>query len=498
VSEPASAPATVALLPYQQRWVADTSPLKVVEKSRRTGLTWAEAADNVLTAARAGRAGGMNVYYIAYNQDMTIEYIQACAMWARVFNQAATELQEAFWEGEDEADKHIKTYTIRFPDSGFRIVALSSRPSNLHGRQGLIVIDEAAFHDHLQELLKAALAMLIWGGKVHVISTHNGVDNPFNELVSDIRAGRRKGSIHRITFAEALDDGLYRRVCVRQGIAWSKAAQKAWAADVYAFYGEGAAEELDCVPANSGGAWLSRALVESRMSAETAVLRWACQEGFELLADHLRAAECRDWLEETVAPCLAKLPKTAISFHGEDFGRSGDLSVHVPLIQTQNLTRKVPFIIELRNVPFRQQEQITFYLLDRLPRLLGAAFDARGNGQYLAEVAMQRYGPTRIQQIMLSEGWYREHLPPLKAALEDGTLQDIPRDADVLADLRALQVIKGVPRLPDVRSKGADAGKRHGDAAIALAFYASRELNKGPVRVHTRGARASAGLLKGY
>lgn len=30
---------------------ADTSPLKVIEKSRRTGITWAEASDNVLTAA---------------------------------------------------------------------------------------------------------------------------------------------------------------------------------------------------------------------------------------------------------------------------------------------------------------------------------------------------------------------------------------------------------------------------------------------------------------
>jgi len=490
----------VALLPYQQRWVADKSPLKVVEKSRRTGLTWAEAADNVLTAASSAASGGQNVYYIAYNQDMTIEYIQACAMWARVFNSAATELQEAFWEGEDEADRHIKTYTIRFPDSGFRIVALSSRPSNLRGRQGLIVIDEAAFHDQLQELLKAALAMLIWGGRVHVISTHNGVDNPFNELVTDIRAGRRKGAVHRVTFAEALADGLYQRVCVRQGKPWTKAAQKAWAADVYAFYGEGAAEELDCIPANSGGAWLSRALIESRMSENTPVLRWACKEGFELLADQIRAAECRDWLDATVAPVLAALPKNALSFHGEDFGRSGDLSVHVPLVQTQSLACRVPFIIELRNVPFRQQEQITFYLLDRLPRLLGAAFDARGNGQYLAEVAMQRYGPTRIEQVMLSEGWYREHLPAMKAALEDGTLDALPRDADVLADLRSLQVIRGVPRLPDTRAKGQDAGKRHGDAAIALAlaFYASRELNKGPVRVRTRGARASAGLLKGY
>jgi len=33
------------LLPYQQAWIADKSQLKVAEKSRRIGLTWAEAAD---------------------------------------------------------------------------------------------------------------------------------------------------------------------------------------------------------------------------------------------------------------------------------------------------------------------------------------------------------------------------------------------------------------------------------------------------------------------
>ena len=495
----ATAEAPAVLMGYQQRWVADKSPLKVIEKSRRTGLTWGEAADDVLTAASNRSAGGQNVYYIAYNQDMTIEYIQACAMWARAFNHAASEIEEGFWE-DDDADKNIKTFTIRFPASGFRIVALTSRPSNLRGRQGTIVIDEAAFHDQLDELLKAALAMLIWGGRVRVISTHNGVENPFNELVEDIRAGKRKGTVHRVTFQEAVADGLYRRVCLRLGKEWTAAEEAAWMADVYAFYGDGAEEELDCVPANSGGAWLSRALIESRMSADTPVLRWECKAGFELLPDHIRAAECRDWLEAHLAPLLAILPADAISFNGEDFGRTGDLTVHVPLIQTQNLVRRVPFLVELRNVPFRQQEQIAFYLMDRLPRFTGGAFDARGNGQFLAEVAMQRYGASRIQQVMLSEGWYREHMPPVKAALEDGTLDGLPRDADVLADLRAVQVIKGVPRIPETRTTGEDKGKRHGDAAVAvaLAYFASREINKGPVTVKSRRRRTGARITQGY
>ena len=495
----ALAPIPAVLMAYQQRWVADTAPLKVMEKSRRTGITWGEAADNVLTAAASRTAGGQNVYYIAYNQDMTIEYIQACAMWAKAFNHAATEIEEGFWDG-DEEDKHIKTFTIRFPASGFRIVALTSRPSNLRGRQGTIVIDEAAFHPDLFELLKAALAMLIWGGRVHVISTHNGVENPFNELVEDIRAGRRKGAVHRVTFQEAVADGLYRRVCLRLGKEWTAEEEAAWMADVYAFYGAGAEEELDCVPANSGGAWLSRALIESRMSADTPVLRWECKPGFELLADHIRAADCRDWLDAQMAPLLQMLPTDAISFDGEDFGRSGDLTVHVPLLQHQNLVRRVPFTVELRNVPFRQQEQVCFYLLDRLPRFMGGAFDARGNGQFLAEVAMQRYGASRIQQVMLSESWYREHMPPVKAALEDGTLDGLPRDADVLADLRTVQVIKGVPRIPDTRTTGEDKGKRHGDAAVAvaLAYFASREINTGPVTVRSKGRRKSLSMTKGY
>jgi phage FluMu gp28-like protein len=497
----ASSAVPAVLMAYQQRWVADPSPLKVMEKSRRTGLTWGEAADNVLTAASERSANGQNVYYIAYNQDMTIEYIQACAMWARAFNYAAGEIEDGFWDGDDEADRNIKTYTIKFPASGFRIVALSSRPSNLRGRQGTIVIDEAAFHDQLAELLKAALAMIIWGGRVRVISTHNGADNAFNELVTDIRAGKRQGTVHRITFREAIADGLYRRVCLRLGKEWSAVDEAQWMAGVYALYGDGAEEELDCIPANSGGAWLSRALIELRMSADTPVLRWECKPGFEVLPDHIRKAEANDWLEAQMRPLLEALPTNVISFDGEDFGRSGDLSVHIPLLQHQNLVRRVPFAVELRNVPFRQQEQIAFYLIDRLPRFMGGAFDARGNGQFLAEVAMQRYGASRIQQVMLSEGWYREHMPPVKAALEDGTLDGLPKDADILADLRAVQMVRGVPRIPDTRSTGSDAGKRHGDAAVAvaLAYFASREINQGPVTVASRPRRSSLAFsLQGY
>ena len=43
--------ANEVLLPYQKYWIEDKSQLKIAEKSRRTGITWAEAADAALTTS---------------------------------------------------------------------------------------------------------------------------------------------------------------------------------------------------------------------------------------------------------------------------------------------------------------------------------------------------------------------------------------------------------------------------------------------------------------
>ncbi len=473
----ANAAAPPVLLPYQQRWIADKRPLKIAEKSRRTGLTWAEAADDTIAAASARDAGGQNVYYIAYNQDMTIEYIQACAMWARAFDYAAGEIEEGIWDDEADRDKDIKTFTIRFPSS-FRIVALSSRPTNLRGKQGIVVIDEAAFHDKLDELLKAALALLIWGGSVRVISTHNGIDNPFNQLIDDSRAGKRgkKASVHRIEFRPAVAEGLYKRVCARMGRSWSKRDEAIWVNEVYELYGDAAAEELDVIPSSGEGAFLSSILIESRMH-DAPVLRWSCSNEFAPLDDHARWQACQDWIEENLVPVIAALNPNLTHHYGMDFGRSVDLSVIAPLAIEPNLTRRCPFLIELRNVPFKQQEQILFHVVDRLPRFGKGANDARGNGQQLAESAWQKYGKARVEPIMLSEEWYRQNMPPFQAAFQDAAIL-VPRHVDVRDDLRAFKLIKGVARIPETyKGKGSDGKPRHADAGIALvlAYYASQQ-----------------------
>ena len=453
------------LLPYQIRWIEDDSPLKIAEKSRRVGWTWGEAADDVLIAAR--EEYNSNVFYIGPTQDMALEFIEACAMWARAYDYAASEIEEGIFV---DGDNEIKTYKIDFPATGMRIVALSSRPTNLRGKQGVIVIDEAAFHNDLDALLKAAMAMLLWGDKVRIISTHDGQDNAFNELIQEVRAGKRKGVVHRITFREAVEQGLYLRVCLRRGIAWTAEGEAAWVADAYAFYGDDAAEELDVVPSQSGGAYLTMGLIEARMNPDTPLVRGKWKSEFAYLPDWERQAEVAEWCEEHLKPILDGLNKDMAHGLGEDFARLGDLTVLDIMEEGRDLITRVRGQIELSNCPFTQQEQIVFYILSRLPRFRSAAFDARGNGQYLAERAAQKFGQARIEQVMLSNAFYLENMPRFKAALQDGTLDDIPKDNQVRDDLRALQLIDGIPKLGKSKTQTGEGEKlqRHGDSAISL------------------------------
>ncbi|MDO6526956.1 terminase family protein [Motilimonas sp. 1_MG-2023] len=455
------------LLGYQKRWIADESPLKIAEKSRRTGITWAEAADACLTAATAKAHGGTHHFYVGSNKEMAREFIDAVAMWAKVFDKAAGDICE---EVLNDEDKDILTFVVYF-ESGFKVQALSSNPSNLRGMQGNVTIDEAAFHERLAEVLKAALALTMWGAKVRLISTHNGVDNQFNQLIQDSRAGKKAYSVHTITLDDACADGLYQRICQIRGIEWSQQAQDAWIAGLLnaTHTKDDALEEYYCVPKHGGGAYLQRSYIERAMTAGLPILRYeACAE-FINWSQPRRELEINDWCERILAPELAVLDPSLNHAFGEDFARKGDLTIFVPLEIKRDLTKRTPFLIELRNLTYDQQKQVLFYLLARLPRLQGMAFDATGNGGYLAESAALKYGTEMVDCIMLNDPWYREWMPKLKAEFEDGTLS-IPKHQDILDDLRHIQVIGGVPKIDKGKGKGQDGKQRHGDAAVGLAM----------------------------
>lgn len=213
----------------------------MAEKSRRIGLSWADAADSALCAASSN---GSDTWYLGYNREMSEQYVIDVAFWAKAYGLAAAQVEEFVLEDEDN---DILAFRVRFA-SGHKVTALSSRPSNLRAKKGRIRIDEAAFHDDLSGLLKAAIAILMWGGSVAVWSTHNGIDNDFNCLIKQIKSGELDYSLHRTTLDDALSDGLYKRICMVEGSQWTIEKEFNWRTQLYKDYGIAASEELDCLP----------------------------------------------------------------------------------------------------------------------------------------------------------------------------------------------------------------------------------------------------------
>jgi phage FluMu gp28-like protein len=471
------------LLPYQARTVSlldGVCPVLFVEKSRRIGLTWGLAAYAALRAGRQKVAGGMDVMYISYSREMTREFIDACAMWARAFDVAAGEVEETLFD-QDDADKAINAFRIKFA-SGFEIMALSSAPRSLRGKQGVIIIDEAAFVDSLKELLKAALAFLMWGGQVVVCSTHDGFDNEFNVQIQDILAGRSKFAHLRIDFDQALREGLYQRIALVTRKTWSAAGEAAWRQDIIDFYGDGADEELFCIPSLSSGSWLPAPLIEARMTVEVPVLRLELPGDYMFRSQLDQAVLMAPFLEALQAQ-LKALDLGAQYAFGFDFARVSDLTAGSLLAIEQRLKRREALAFELRNVPGAEQKLITQMILKHVRhRLVGAAFDATGMGWTVAEDMGREFGLREdpegsglVMAVKFTEEWYRLHMPPLKVAFEDDMVAIIA-DVDHLSDLRAVKLVRGIARVPPLR-EGASGLKRHGDYAIALALahWASRQ-----------------------
>lgn len=469
------------LMKHQRAWLEDTSDLKIAEKGRRAGITFAEALDDTLIAAAARSAGGDNVFYIGDTKDKGREFIGYVAHFARVVAKELVEVEEFLFEDErdDGGSKFISAYRVKFA-SGFRVEALSSRPENIRGLQGVVVIDEAAFHKDVRAVIDAVNALLIWGGKIRIISSHNGFLNPFNELIGEAKkADPPTWRVHFIPFQLAVDNGLYRRVCLMRGWTFSEEAERAWEAKIRGAYGSRVAkmrQELDAIPADAEGAALSRVVIEQVINRAVPVIRYQLPNSFNGAPQALQKAMVAEWCQTHLGPHLAALDKRRRHDFGFDFARTGDASGMVIRELGQDLVRRDKLIIELRNVPFEMQRDILFFVGDRLPRFGHGALDATGNGAYLAEKAVHKWG-ARISAIKLSQEWYRQNGPPYIEAFGDRTVL-IAGDDDVIRDHQALQYVGGVVKVPDdFRYKGSDGLDRHGDTGIAgmLAWYASRQ-----------------------
>lgn len=242
------------LLPYQRRWYTDDSPIKVIVKSRRIGISWTSACRAVDDAS----TNASDTYYISYSEDQAVTFVRDVATWASHWALAFLESTTLIDDIDDNGEsRKMKAYQVEFAN-GRRVLALSGRPRSLRGKPGNIIIDEFAFCDSPAELLKAAIAAKIWGGRISIISTHDGAENPFNKLVEGIESGAIPYSLHKVNLDDAIADGLYSRIAEVTGQPDTAEACDRWRAELIAEYGADADEELFAIPKRDSAAFFVR------------------------------------------------------------------------------------------------------------------------------------------------------------------------------------------------------------------------------------------------
>lgn len=436
-------------LPYQQRWLSDEGRLKIVEKSRRIGMTYVQAYEDVKDAARAKNP--VDVWFSSADESAAREYILYCQHWAKIARIAG----DCFAETIIDKETDIKTFSIRFA-TGKRINALSSNPKSFRSKGGKVVLDEFAFHENQEAMWKAALPVITWGYPVRILSTYNGKSNRYYRQVEEARRSD-KWSLHSTTIAQAVDEGLADRI---MGRTLTPAERTQWVEDLRATVGDEETwqQEYLCNPVDEA----------------TAYLTWDLIQG----AEHPQAG-VPEFYEPSKNRC----------YLGLDIARRRDLSVFwmAEMVGDVLWTREV---VALKGASFAAQEAEFSRLMDRY-RVARACIDQTGMGEQFAERAIRRYG-SRVEGVLFTSGSKADLAMGLRARTEDRTLR-IPPDKAVRESLHSVR--KVVTAAGNIRFDADRNEVGHGDYFWAAALAVHGVAGRVPIEYRGTGRRSLAGEL---
>lgn len=177
------------LLPYQQRWVNDTSPIKVWLASRQIGKSFTLAMEAIVEALKSK----CNNMILSSSERQSKEVMQKVYSHLRFLKVRSEEIIKSERETKEE---------VQLPN-GSRIISLPANPDTSRGFSGNVFLDEFAFHKDSREIWKAMYPTITRGYKIRVSSTPNGKSNMFYDLWQHSDASKHMTSIY-----DAVRDGL--------------------------------------------------------------------------------------------------------------------------------------------------------------------------------------------------------------------------------------------------------------------------------------------------
>ncbi len=450
-------------LSYQQRWIKDPSPIKLMEKSRQVGISWATAYAAVRRSARKGQQ--RDTWVSSRDAAQARLFLQDCRAFAEAIDLASACIEAPILEAGRR-----NTLQLSFAN-GVSIHSLTSNPDAQAGKRGTRVLDEFALHRDPRQLYTIAFPGLTWGGQLEIISTHRGSQNFFNELVNEARHGDNpKGiSLHRVTLEDALNQGFLH--CLKSKLPLHDPRQQMDEADYFNFVRQSCADEESfrqeycCEPADDSSAFLPWDLIAAAEYHE--------HEPWEIdLHTHLLLPSDASHSASSPQRQSTFLSQHTMLYLGVDIARDHDLTVFwlVEAIGDLTFSRKV---ICLRGVPFSQQEEALDSLM-QLPNLRRACIDQTGLGRQFAERARERYGRYRVEGVTFTPAVKEALAYPLRSALEDHKIK-IPNDKHIRADLRAIKKLSTTAG--HIRFSAERGANGHADRfwALALALHAKTQ-----------------------
>lgn len=452
------------LLPYQAKWVEDSSLLRVMEKSRRVGISYATAYDIV---RRHSHRDYIVDTWFSSRDDMTArEFIIYCQKFSKILDKGARSLGTKVLD-----DKGNTASVLRFSNET-RINSVASNPDVFAGKGGNVGLDEFALRNSPRGVWDIANPTIDWGGTLSVISTHRGSANFFNQLIREYREkGNPKGiSLHRVTLQDALDQGFLWKLQTKLQEAdprmhMDEAAyfdyQRSRASSEEAFR-----QEYMCEPADDASAFLPYDMIDAcaygasdNLHAHTATygegtIRMLLPQGFSCLESLLQADRGQDL------------------YAGFDVGRRKDLST-LWLNRKSGGVHQARALVEMSKIPFSQQKAIVWAVFALCRR---SCIDASGLGMQIAEEAEEQFGRYRIEGITFTRAAKEELAYPVRAAFEDRNVR-VPYDDRVTADLRMIRkedTAGGHVRFVVDENSESDS---HADRfwALALSLHAAKE-----------------------
>lgn len=449
-------------LPYQAKWITDRSRLKIMEKSRQIGISWATAYG--LVRAKSAKDARLDAWVSSRDDIQARLFLEDCKAMAAILNLGAQALGEVVIDPE----RKISAYILQFAN-GIRIHSMSSNPDAQAGKRGDRCLDEFALHPDPRKLYAIAYPGITWGGSMEIVSTHRGETNFFNQILKEIKnkGNPKKFSHHRVTLQDALDQGFLARL--QEKLPADDERQDMDEATYFDYIRRGCPDdetfhqEYCCVPADEATAFLSYDLISGCEYAEG--VAWETD-----------LEDCKNPLDI-----------------GVDVGRVNDLTV-IWILETYLGIRHTRRVICMKNESFSGQEERLWNLL-RLPAVRRCCMDSTGLGMQLAERAKDRFG-YKVEPVRFTGPIKEELAFPVRAAFEDKSLR-IPSDAAIRSDLRGIK--KEETAAGHIRFAGERTAEGHSDRfwALALALHAGSQPGSVFIPVpFKRGRRAAALQLR--